>query len=88
MKNNKTLDERSIMNQILKEEAFFVNQKQGDIHSFILDEDLQQLQDKLNNINRLNSIDRENYTKHISYCIKYLGSKGLDLLPTIFEKYV
>lgn len=41
MKNNKTLDERSIMNQILKEEAFFVNQKQGDIHSFILDEDLQ-----------------------------------------------
>jgi serine/threonine-protein phosphatase 4 regulatory subunit 1 len=61
------------MNQILKEEAFFLNQKHGDIHSFVLDDDQDQLLNKLLTINNMTSIDRENYTKHISYCIRNLG---------------
>ncbi|CAD8147535.1 unnamed protein product [Paramecium octaurelia] len=80
-------DDRSIMNQILKEEAFFLNQKQGDIHSFVLDDDQEQLLNKLSNIHKMTNIDKENYTKHISYCVRNLGQKSIDKLPGIMEKY-
>ncbi|CAD8065192.1 unnamed protein product [Paramecium sonneborni] len=80
-------DDRSIMNQILKEEAFFLNQKQGDIHSFILDDDQDQLLNKLLNIHKMTNIDKENYTKHISYCVRNLGQKSIDKLALIMEKY-
>ncbi|CAK91467.1 unnamed protein product (macronuclear) [Paramecium tetraurelia] len=80
-------DDRSIMNQILKEEAFFLNQKQGDIHSFVLDDDQDQLLNKLLNVHKMTNIDKENYTKHISYCVRNLGQKSTDKLPMIMEKY-
>lgn len=42
-----------LMKQILKEEAYFVNQRKGDLHSFVLDDDQDQLLQKLLNIQRM-----------------------------------
>ena len=36
----------------------------------------------------MTNIDKENYTKHISYCVRNLGQKSIDKLEMIMEKYV
>ena len=41
------------MNQILNEEAFFVKQKQGNMHTFIMDDDKNILLEKLLSLQRL-----------------------------------